>query len=84
MSSILILQDGTEFDIRCGESGRPVVVDFNEGELEKLLRTRPDEPVTFCDKRIIYAEFQRRIDELGGIAAYIPNPTTYLRVANHL
>lgn len=89
MSSILRLQDGTEFDIRMAGSlaerrERPVVVGFSEGELVRLLMTQPGEAVIFCDKNMTYGEFRDRMNDFGGIAAYVPNPRDYFRIANHL
>lgn len=85
MSSYLILQNGTEFLINFGGySKKPVVVGFDEGELEELLALFPDDEVLFNGKEMPYREAKEVLDRLGGIVAYIPNPEDWLRACNLL
>ncbi len=80
MSSLLKLEDGTEFDIRTAASGRVVVVGFETADLEKLLALAPRSEVEFCHRPTTYGDVKMR---MGEFVAYIPNESYYLRVANH-
>ncbi len=82
MSSYLQLPDGTEFLIYMCGSKRPVVVGFEESELEKLLKLTPTDKITFCGKEMEYAEAQRLMG--GPVAAYFPHLEDYLKIANRL
>lgn len=82
MSSSLTLSDGTEFAVYVCGSNRPVVVGFEESELEKLLKLTPNDKITFCGKEMAYKEAQRLMG--GSFATYIPDIRDYWKIANHL
>ncbi len=81
MSTQLTLQDGTEFSIRYCASNRPVIYGFQKSELEKLLATKDTDLVMFNGKEMPYAQASQ---QLGPIAAYVPNPGDYLKISNIL
>ena len=82
MSSYLRLSDGTEFSIYVCSSSRPVVVGFEESELEKLLKLTLADKVTFCGQQMDYKDAQQKMG--GPFAGYIPNLADYLKIANLL
>ena len=82
MVSYLQLSDGTEFSIYVCASNRPVVVGFEESELEKLLKLAAGDKIIFCGKETTYGEAQEKMG--GSFAGYIPDLTDYLKIANTL
>lgn len=85
MSTFLTLEDGTEFLIYACSSNRPVLVGFKLGDLEKLLKLKPQDKVKagVNEKEVTYEHFCR-VWLRGEFAAYIPNTADYLKIANHL
>ena len=81
MPNVLQLPDGTEFLYEQGPSGRIVVFDFEESDLEKLLRLPANQFVSINGQEMTYEDARK---QMGRIAAYLPKRSDYSLVAGRL